>query len=207
MGRDPAVVSQLLESFARADQMIHDESLRLLRQAGSDLRSLVASDRLQLGVDRPRARQMLDKVDIAKVMAATGVEIRSEARVGTLLYLLSAWAVIVWIGLSFWAFGWWGIAAIPAAAILLFFCEKSNRTGGAFSILLAIAFGIIALLTGTDPLFYWALMGALFTAGMRYSYVVATRVVRRAALESPEFAVLAIEWGAVVIRDPHALGD
>jgi hypothetical protein len=199
-------VQQVMALLARANELAKEESLALLHQSGNQMPALVASNRLLLGVDRSYARDMLTRIDGQKLLAATRVDIRSSIRVTQAAAVLLFPCLLALVGLSFWAFGWWGFLAIPAAFFMFQFGANSNMKGGWFSIWLAMAFGAIAIQAPNDPVFYWSVSGAFFAISQRLIYTVPTKTVRRAALESLEFAELAIGAYAVVLKRPELSG-
>lgn len=195
---------EILTALARATELAREESLALLDDAGDELPRLVASNQLLLGVDRSYARDLLTRIDAQKVYSATRVDIRSAVRVTKVAAVLVLPLLLCFIALSFWAFGWWGIAAIPGAFLMFQFCVNSNMRGGWLSIWLALAFGAVAVQAPAAPLRYWALAGALFAVAHRLIYTIPTPAVRRAALESPHFAEVAIDANAVILKKPDA---
>jgi hypothetical protein len=192
------------EAFRRANEMIRTRSQELLSSVGDNLRASVENGSLLLGVDRGYSRQFLTEVNGDRVLEVTGADLRSAIRLTRTLHLIELPCLLAVIVLSFWAWGWYGLLAIPGAYLLFTLGVRSNLTrDGGFSIALAILAGIVVLFSQTDAVFYWALSLATVGIVQRLRYSVPNRAVRKAAMSSPEFTRIAIDAGVVILKSPE----
>lgn len=171
---------------------IRSEIGKRARESGLDHSTLVTRYRegkLAFGLDSAHARRLFTDIKAEALASMIGEGLRFER------FLINACMAISWLGflislpVAVWAFGWWAIAAIPAATIVRFghFARAGMGRQSLFFEATALAAAIIVPPTiGWDARTYaWLVMLAASLLAARLIYFFSGRMAINLVLRNP----------------------
>lgn len=180
--RVPAPVVDAVRCAPTPAETITDEEYR---QIVDDVRGGAAL----IGIDRAAARKLFTEIPLSRFQTMIGEKPYVEKFVVLMWFVLTWLLLIASFPLSYFAFGWWAAAVIPASVVIYFGFMSSGSTGGSglgflSSLLLATA---AAAYLNALPNRYMGWYGLTFVAALwcaRAVYVASTSFMRALVLRN-----------------------
>ncbi len=146
--------------------------------------------KLVFGMPSDYARRFFTEISGEALISKIGEDLRFERFLIMLCMIISWWGFLISLPLAIWAFHWWAIVAIPAAAIFRYGHLRRGPIGRQ-----SISFEILALAVATlgppivgwgTRIHVWLVLLAISLLTARLIYFLSSRMVRGLVLRNPK---------------------
>ena len=146
--------------------------------------------KLVFGMPSDYAHRFFTEISCEALISKIGEGLRFQRFLIMLSMIISWWGFLISLPLAIWAFHWWAVAAIPAAAILKFGHLRRVPIGRR-SIFREIL--VLAVATLSPPMFgwgtrihVWLVLLAISLLTGRLIYFLSSRMVKGLVLRNPK---------------------
>ena len=145
---------------------------------------------MAFGMDPAHARRLFTDIKGDALVLKIGEDLRFERFLVTACMTISWWGFLISLPVAIWAFGWWAIAAIPAATVIRYghFSRAGMGRQSLFFEATALAVAIVVPpIIGWDARIYvWLVVLAASLLAARLIYFFSSRIVRNLVLRNPK---------------------